>query len=227
MNDVRDAIERVGTRFDPPDDGLEDLSRRLTRARTRRRVTAGALAVAVAAGGSLLALQWIPASAPGTTSKIRILATGAAIANAKAASTAQCPTPSGDSPPPVILSTSSGAAGSSVDVSGTFYNEELWLQLWWNAGEPPARVAPPPWPPTGPAIQFEPAAPGPVSQLASVAGPATTGDCSFQTRFTVPDVEAGTYRIQWVFGFLGHAVAPSHQGAYALFTSAVTFHVTG
>src|SRR6266581_9747244 len=136
MNDLREAIERMGMRFDPPGDGLDDLSRRLSRARTRRRITAGALALAVAAGGSLLALQRIPSSAHGPNSKIRVLATWAATATPKAASSAECPGPSGDSPPPVIPSTTSGPAGSSVDVSGRFDNDELWLQLWWNAGEP-------------------------------------------------------------------------------------------
>jgi hypothetical protein len=231
MNDVRDAIERVGARFDPPDDGFEDLSRRLDRARKRRRIGAGALALAVATGGALLAFRSIPASAPGPNSRIRVLATWPATSNAipkvVASSATGCPTPNGDSPPPVSLSATSGAAGSSVDVSGTFPNAELWLQLWWNAGEPPATVAPPPWPPTGPDIRFQPAGPGPVSELASVAGPATTGDCSFHTRFTVPDVEPGTYRIQWVFGFLSHALEPSDQDGYALLTSVLKFQVTG
>src|ERR1041385_7801321 len=41
----------------------------------------------------------------------------------------------------------------------------------------------PAWPPTGPDLQFGPAGPGPVTELASVPGPGPTGYCSFSTRF--------------------------------------------
>jgi hypothetical protein len=57
----------------------------------------------------------------------------------------------------------------------------------------------------GPDIRFEAATSGPVVKLAAVAGPDSTGDCSYQTQFTVPDVEAGTYELLWVLG----AVNPS------------------
>ena len=76
MNDVREAMERVGARFDPPGGGLDDLTRRRKRAR-RRRLTAGMLALAVGAG-ALLAVQTFQASTPGQPSKIRVLATWAA-----------------------------------------------------------------------------------------------------------------------------------------------------
>jgi hypothetical protein len=133
-----------------------------------------------------------------------------------------CPRPSGDDPSPVILSSSSGSAGSSVDVSGTFSKGTVFLQLWWNAdGERlPATLAPPPWPPSGPDIRFEAGTPGPVVKFAAVAGPDSTGDCSYETRFTVPDVEAGTYELLWVLG------AVNASPGYALFTSEVPFEVT-
>src|SRR5207248_11016056 len=38
MNDVEDAIDRIGRRFDPPPDGLARLTRRRHRVDTRRRI---------------------------------------------------------------------------------------------------------------------------------------------------------------------------------------------
>jgi len=231
MNGLREAIDRVGMRFDPPDGGFEDLSRRRKRARVRRRLTAGALALTLAAGGAFLAVRAFPASTRKPYSKIKVLATwapaSAATPTAAAPSAPTCPTPSGDSPPPVVLSSTSGAAGSSIGVSGTFWNEELFMQLWWNAGEIAGDIAPPPWPPTGPDLQFAPAGPGPVVNLASIAGPASTGDCSFETQFTVPDVEPGTYEVQWVFGGEAHVTQPQGEGGFYTFTSVLTFEVTG
>jgi hypothetical protein len=231
MNEVREVIERVGARFDPPGGGFDDLSRRRKQARVRRRLTAGALALAVAAGGSLLVVRALPASTPGAPSKVRVLATWAAATSAtpRAALSSQptCPTPSGDDPPAMVLSSTSGAAGSSIDVSGTFVTEELWMQLWWNAGEISGDIAPPPWPPTGPNLQFAPAGPGPVAKLESIAGPGSTGDCSFQTTFTVPGVEPGIYQVQWVYGLEAHAARAWSEGAFGLLTSLLTFEVTG
>jgi hypothetical protein len=231
MNEVREAIERVGALFDPPGDGFDDLSRRRKRARVRRGLTAGALALTAAAGGSFLAVRAFPASTQKPQSKIRILATWAPASMATPAAAASnepiCPTPSGNDPPPVVLSSTSGAAGSSIEVSGRFWNDELWMQLWWNAGEITGDIASPPWPPTGPDLQFAPAGPGPVVNLASIAGPASTGDCSFKTQFTVPSVEPGTYQVQWVYGGEAHATQPQSDVAFYLFTSLLTFEVNG
>jgi len=231
MNEVREAIERVGARFDPPGDGFDDLSRLRKRARLRRRLTAGALAVSLATVGSLLVVRAFPASTQKPDSKITILATwtpaSAATPAAAVSNEPICPTPSGDDPPPVVLSSTSGPARSSIEVSGRFWNEELWMQLWWNAGEVADHIDPPPWPPTGPDLTFAPAGPGPVVNLASIAGPAETGDCSFKTRFTVPDVEPGTYQVQWVYGGEGHVTQPKGDVAFYLFTSLLTFDVTG
>jgi hypothetical protein len=231
MNDVRDSVDRIAERFDPPRGGLEDLSRRKSRTRVRRRIVAGALAVAVAAGGSLLVVGSFSGSEPRTHSRVEVLATWAAAstpAPAQASSPATCPAPSGDSPPPVALSSTSGAAGSSIDVTGTFASSELlWMQLLWNAGELDGDIAPPPWPRTGPDLPFAPAGPGPVVKLAAIAGPATTGECSFHTSFTVPDAEPGTYQLRWFFGGLGHSTEPSHpRNVYALYASGLTFQVT-
>jgi hypothetical protein len=230
MNDVRETIERVGARFDPPDDGLDDLSRRRKRARVRRRLTTGTLALIVATGGSLLAVRAFPAGTPKTPSKTMVLATWAAspgaTPSADASSGPTCPTPTGDDPPAVVLSSTSGAAGSSIEVTGMFGSEELWMQLWWNAGGLIGHVAPPPWPATGPDLRFAPAGPGPVLDLASIAGPAATGECSFQTQFTVPDVEPGTYRVRWVFGAEAHGTQLRYEGGFALLTSLLTLQVT-
>ena len=232
MNELREAIERVGARFDPPGHGFDDLSRRRGRARTRRRIITGALALSVTAGSSLLIVRAFPASSPRTHPKIKVIATWAAGSAAKptaaTAGAVQCPTPSGDSAPQVVLSTTSGAAGSSVKVSGMFGSEQLWMQLLWNAEEISGGVAPPPWPPTGPDLPFDPAGPGPVVKLAAIAGPATTGECAFQAQFTVPDVEPGTYPLRWFFGALAHATEVPHpEGVYALLSSELTFQVTG
>jgi hypothetical protein len=230
MNEVREAIERVGSRFDPPGDGWDDLSRRRNRARTRRRITVGALAVAVAAGGSLLAVRAFHTSTPEARSKVKVVATWpaafAATPTAAAAAEPTCPTPNGDSPPQVILSSTSGIAGSSIEVSGTFQTHQLWLQLWWNADEDSIgqRVDPPPWPPTGPELQSSPAGPGPVVEAASVAGAAVTGDCSFQIQFTVPDVAPGVYQMLWLIGM---AALPEGSNGYGVFTSPIAFRVTG
>ncbi len=230
MNDVREAIERVVARFDPPGGGLDDLSRRRKRARARRRLAAGALALMAATGGSLLAVRAFPAGTHAISPKTRVLATWAAAPATPAAAASSeptCPTPSGDDPPPVVLSSTSGAAGSSVEVSGMFGTEELWMQLLWNAGEINGEIAPPPWPPTGPDLPFAPAGPGPVVNLAAIAGPAMTGECSFQTQFTVPDVEPGTYQVQWVYGVEVHGAKLRAEGVFGLFASVLTFQVTG
>jgi hypothetical protein len=231
MNEVREAIERLGARFDPPGDGFDDLSRRRRQARVRRRLMAGALALAVAAGGSLLVVRALPGSTSARHSKTRVLATWTATSSATPRTTvsskSKCPTPSGDDPPPVVLSSTSGAAGSSIDVSGMFVTEALWMQLWWNAGEIAGDIASPPWAPTGPDLPFVPAGPGPVVNLASIVGPAETGDCSFKTQFTVPFVEPGTYQVQWVYGGEAHVTQPQGDVAFYLFSSLLTFQVTG
>jgi hypothetical protein len=76
MNEVRDAIERVGGRFDSGGASLDDLTRRRDRIRARKRFTAGGLALMIAAGGSLFAARTILASSPGPSSKVRVAATG-------------------------------------------------------------------------------------------------------------------------------------------------------
>jgi hypothetical protein len=231
MNEVREAIERVGGRFSPPGDGFDDLSRLRKRARVRRRLMAGALALTVAAGGLILAVRAFPTPARGPQSKIRVLATWAAASAAApttaASSAPTCPTPTGDDPPPVVLSSTSGPSGSSIEVTGKFGTEDLWMQLWWNAGEIAGGIAPPPWPPTGPHLQFAPAGPGPVLNLGSIAGPAATGDCSFHTSFAVPPVEPGAYEVQWVFGAEAHGTRLRDEGGFALLTRVLTFQVTG
>src|SRR5439155_23897716 len=57
---------------------------------------------------------------------------------------------------------------------------ELWFQLWWNADDQSdGPVVPPPWPATGPDLgrALDPAAPGLLTELASVAGPTSTDEC--------------------------------------------------
>jgi hypothetical protein len=238
MNDVRETIERVAQRFDPADDGFRDLARRRRRARARRRIAAGAFALAVAAAGSLLAVRALVVPAAGSHPKVGVAASAQATTSAAAtsapaatATTApvaggrDCPTPSGDSPPQVVLSTTSGPAGSSVEASGTFQTNQLWLQLWWNADDAttPDTLASPPWPPTGPTLRFGPAGPGPVVELAAVEGATAAGDCSFRTPFRVPDVDPGTYHVLWV---IGAANPPAGETGYGLFTSPATFEVT-
>jgi hypothetical protein len=241
MNDVRDAIDRVGAPFDPREAGFDDLTRRQTRARTHRRILAGALALAVMGGGSLLLVRAFPSSSSPPRPEVKVIASWAAgtVAMSTASAQVECPTPSGDSPPPVELSSTSGAAGSSVEVTGTFWNHGLWMQLWWNAGEIGDEIPMPPWPPTGPDLQFDPAGPGPVLRLAAIASPAVTGECSFKTKFTVPDVQPGTYQVQWLFGGAGEPrpphrpsgviISPTDHGAtFALVWSSVfSFRVTG
>ena len=57
MNNVREAIERVTGRLDPPDDGYPDLILRRKGRRARRRVATWGFALAVFAGGSLVAVR--------------------------------------------------------------------------------------------------------------------------------------------------------------------------
>jgi hypothetical protein len=222
MTDVREAIDRIGERVDPPGNDLADLLRRRDRIRARKRVTAAGLALMIATGGVVIAARAFLAPTSQPTSRVRVAASWPAPRAAVMEAETICPTPSGDDPPPVVLSSDSGPAGSSVDVSGTFPKGTVFLQLWWNADGQrlPATLAPPPWPPSGPEIRFESAVPGPVVKLAAVAGPDSTGDCSYGTRFTVPDAEPGTYELLWVMG----AVNPSP--GYGLLTSEVPFEVT-
>ena len=228
MNDVREAIERVGARFDPGEGGLEDLPRRRTRARRRRRVLAGALALAVMAGGSLLLVRAFPATSTAPHPKVQVIATWGAVsvATPAVATPVECPTPSGDSPPPVVLSDASGVAGSSIQLTGSFWNDGLWMQLWWNAAEIGDSIPPPPWPPTGPDLSFDPAGPGPVVKLATIASPASTGECSFKAQFTVPDVQPGTYQLRWFFGGTNEPNPPSPAISY-VWSSVLSFEVTG
>jgi len=224
MNDVRAAIERVSARFDLPTRGFADLARRRHRVRTRRRIATGALALAVASGGTIFAAQAFIGATPRPHPSTNVAATSPSSSAATTTTTAggpDCPTPSGKSPPAVILSSTTGPAGSSVEVSGTFQTGDRWLQLWWNAADDmPDEVAPPPWPPTGPDLRLHPAAPGPLVKLAAVAGPATTGECSFRTEFTVPDVDPGTYQVVWVTGTV------SQPPAFGLLDSPTIFEVT-
>jgi hypothetical protein len=234
MNEVGEAIERITERFDPAR-GFDDLSRRRDRTRTKRRVVAGGLALTIAAAGSLLAVRAFPSGArPPTPPRTIIVVTRPASASATististAGATTDCPAPS-DEDRAWALSSTSGTVGSSVDVSGTFQSGEFWVQLWWNAdGDAIAdQVGPPPWPPTGPDLRPGPAGSGPVVELAEVAGPASGGECSFHTRFVVPDVEPGTYQLVFVMGGMSE---PPGEGGYAVFQSSpgsVTFEVSG
>jgi hypothetical protein len=233
MNDLREAIDRVGARFEPPPPGLDDLAGRRNRARARRRVAAGAFALAVAAAGSLVAVRAFTASSPAPGATISVGAespspsVGPSAAPSRTETGPSCPSPTGESPPQIVLSSRSAPAGSTVEVSGTFGSAELWLQLWWNARDMmPDTVTPPPWPPTGPDLGLDPAGPGPVVRLLAVAGPPITGDCTFSREFTVPDVEPGTYQLVWVAGGLGETTEPI-LSAYALRSSHLTFQVTG
>jgi hypothetical protein len=239
MKDVHEAVERITARF-APRRGLEDLSSRRRRVRMRRRAVAGAIAVTLATGGTLLALKALPRGAPGpapgstiliATWPATTLASVSASASASPSPTTgapqECPTPSGQDVA-WALSSTSGPAGSSLDVSGTFQSGQFWIELWWNAdGEQIAdAVGPPPWPPTGPDLQVSPAGPGPVTELVSAAGPASGGACSFNEGFTVPDVAPGTYQLVFV---LGASSEPPGNGGYAVFQSApgsVIFEVT-
>jgi hypothetical protein len=232
MNDIRGAIERVTAQFDLPNRGLGDLARRRDRVRTRRRIATGALALAVATGGAVFAAQAFIGTTPGPHPPTNVAATSASSTPATTAATTatttagagvqECPTPSGDSPPEVILSSKAGPAGSSVDVSGTLQTGDRFLQLWWNAADDmPDRLDNPPWPPTGPDLRLHPAGPGPLVKLAAIPGPAATGGCSFRTEFTVPDVDPGTYQVVWVIG------AAKYPPGYSLFDSPTTFEVTG
>jgi hypothetical protein len=187
----------------------------------------------VAAGGSLIAVRAFSKVGPPAPAKVRVaitwLTTSSATPTATSPVEASCPTPTGDSPPPVVLSGTSGRAGSSVEVSGTFepgFEPGLdWLQLWWNAdGDSlPTTLPPPPWPPTGPDLSFDPIGPGPVVDLASMAGPAETGDCSFRTAITVPDVPAGSYQMVAAFG---GADEPPGEAGYIWLMGPFTFEVT-
>jgi hypothetical protein len=233
MNDVRETIERITAGLDPVS-GLDELSTRRNRSRTRRRIAAGALALTVATGGSLLAIRALPRRTPGTSPQPIVVATWPA-ASAPAsggsivAARTDCPTPSGDDRA-WALSATSGAAGSNIEVSGTFQEGVYWVELWWNAdGDDVAdAVGPPPWPPTGPRLEVPPAGPGPVVELVSVAGPASGGDCTYRESFNVPDVGPGTYQLVFVMGALTEP--KGEGGGYGVLQSAsgsVTFDVSG
>jgi hypothetical protein len=222
MNEVKEAIERITARLDPAV-GFEDLPRRRDRTRARRRLAAGVTALAIAAAGSLLVVRAFPGGgrAPAPLPTIVAVtwpaADSASGSPTAAAARTDCPSPS-DHDRAWALSSTSGPAGSSVDVSGTFQNGQFWVQLWWNADgdEVADKVGPPPWPPTGPDLRVGPAGPGPVVELAAVAGPASGGECSFHTSFTVPDVDSGTYQLVFVIGGMS---APPGEGGYAVFQS--------
>jgi hypothetical protein len=223
VNEIRDVIDRVGASFDSGVASLDDLNTRRDRIRARKRITAGGMALLIAGGGSLLAARAFLVSSPEPTTSVSIATTGQGSEAAATTSETTCPTPNGDSPPPLVLSTVSGPAGSTVEVTGSFQTHFAFLQLWWNADENriPAHVDPPPWPPTGPDIRFKPVTSGPLVELAAVAGPDSIGDCAFETMITVPQVEPGTYGVLWVFG------ADGASPGYSLFTGVLTFEVTG
>jgi hypothetical protein len=241
MNDLRDAVDRVGAQFDPGEAGFDELTRRRTRSRVRRRILAGALALTVMGGGSLLLVRVFPSSPWPPAPELKVIASWAVGTLAQptpGSARVECPTPSGDSSPPVVLSSTSGAAGSSIELTGTFWDDGLWMQLWWNAGEIADKIPMPPWPPTGPDLQFDPAGPGPVRKLAAIAPASETGECSFETKLTVPDVQPGTYHVQWLFGGAGgprsphassYVISPSdHHATFAMvWSSVLTFRVTG
>jgi hypothetical protein len=230
VNELREAMDRLGAPYEPSEDGWGDLARRRTRVRRRRRITRVGLVVAVVAGGSLAAARTLTPPTTNGDGKVKVLATwpvaSLATPTTAAAAGPSCPAPSGDSPPPVNLPAASGAAGSSMHAVGSFQTGWLWFQLWWNAdGDTLApTIEPPPWPPTGPDPGFRAAGPGPVTQLAAVAGPATTGDCSFQTTITIPDVDPGIYHMAWAFGVQS---GTGGDDGFAIWVSQMTFEVTG
>jgi len=195
----------------------------------RRRVAAGTLALMVGVAGSVLAARAFLGSSTRRLPEVKVVTFRAASDASPApgaTGNSKCPTPTGDSPPQVIPGSTSGAAGSSVRVSGTFQTGQLWFQLWWNADDMNGgSVAPPPWPDTGPDLrgELDPADSGPMTELTSVAGPASTGDCSFRAEFTVPDVAPGRYQLLWVFGAVDR---PPAENGFALFLSPLTFEVS-
>jgi hypothetical protein len=224
MNDVREAVERIGRRLTPTVGDLDDLSRRRNRARVRQRIAAVSVALTVATAGGLLLVRAFVISAPGAST------IGAASSSSPSTTLAEgqpeCPSPSADTRPRVSLSATSGQAGSSVDVSGTFESGERWLQLWWNADEDttPASVDRPPWPSGGPDLRFGAAGSGPVLKLDSVPAPASGENCSWHSEFTVPDVSPGSYPVVSVVGTI---TEQQGQDAYALWVSSIMFEVTG
>jgi hypothetical protein len=233
MNDLREVFERVTAGLEPAR-GFDELSARRDWVRTRSRIVAGALALSLATGGSLLCLRAFPRRAWSDSPQTIVAATwpassATASSSSKAAAQTDCPTPSGDDRA-WALSSTSGPAGSSVDVSGTFQNGVYWVQLWWNAdGDRIAdAVGPPPWPPAGPNLEVPAVGPGPVLELASVAGPMSGGDCTYRARFIVPAVEPGAYQLVFVMGALSEP--PDEGGGYAVLQStsgSMTFDVSG
>ena len=231
MNDLKEAIDRIGERFDASAGGLPTLEERRRRSGAQRRLAAASVALVVGIAGSVLVARaflgptdgspeiTIPQAANSTTSSST---------SSPLAGTAICPTPSGDSPPSIVLESTTGAAGSTVRVSGSFQTGQAWLQLWWNADDTTqGRVSPPPWPATGPDLReaLDPKTPGLMTELASVAGPASTGSCSFTTAFTVPDVPPRSYQVMWAFG--APASSTNDEHSFALFTSHLRFEVAG
>lgn len=74
MNDVREAINRIGELFDPPTVGLGDLARCRDRARARRRVTAACLALVITSAGLVLTARAFWAQTREPAPRVRLAA---------------------------------------------------------------------------------------------------------------------------------------------------------
>lgn len=205
MKDLRQTLEDLGDRFEPPRVGFADYLRRGEKRRQHRQhLLVFTLSTLVLAAGAVAAVE----AFNGTTQKAL-----AGIPSFKAAATVsttdtqhKCPALSrtdnnDDSTNPYIpvLSPSSGPAGSTVTISGplpvvdeagtyvgpgnpnisVYWNLDLdhWTSILTSPNSPTASV-------TG----------SPVQHLGTQQ--VTGGACNFQIQVTIPSVAPGTYPIQ-------------------------------
>jgi hypothetical protein len=198
MKDLRQTLEDLGDRFEPPSNGFTDYLRRGEKRRKHRRhLLVFTLSTLAVAAGAITAIE----AFNGTTQKAL-----AGIPSFKAAATVattdtQHPCPAlyrtdnnDDSTNPYIpvLSASSGPAGSIVTISGplpvldeagTYVGPgDPDIVVYWNLDVNH-------WTSTTPSVSGSP-----VQQLGTQQ--VTGGACNFQIKVTIPSVAPGTYPIQ-------------------------------
>jgi len=198
---AKEALERLGSKFEPPPDGLDRARRRRNERRRHRRVSAALVALSVAAGGGTLAWRAFSGTAAAPVRHPRPVASGTtspAPIPSDTSSPPNCPSNQGEfswingpgegTPPPGAKVTIGGPVPLLDQSDQQVRPDTVWV--WWNLDPATFRSGLPGSSPV-------PGTPGESMLLGQID---VQGRCSWTVDFRVPDVEPGTYPVVAVFG---------------------------
>jgi hypothetical protein len=226
MKDLKQTLEDLAERFEPPSDGFARyLRKHEQRRQQRQRLLAVTLSALVLAAGAIAGVEAFSGKTQTAFAGIRSFK--AAATYSTTATQQECPalskTPDNPNPYGSVLSTASGPAGSTVTISGhlpvldeagsyvgpgnpdisAYWNLDFdhWTSILTSPDSPSASVAE-----------------SPVEHLGTYH---VTGGCDFQMQVTVPSVPPGTYPIVLLYWYGG-----SGDGSGGSANLPVNFHVT-